>query len=351
MNQTPSSPPTPSPSSAEEVSGWLASDNPALKQQAYAALVHPQFPVRPFENELHDLASGGNTQARHIAAVAMGKDPAFVDLLASMLEKEEHSIVRIAVAHALFRISKCPDTALMGLATMLLSSNESERKIAEAALNNGATNRFSIVAKVIANAPHEQLNAEALCAFAAAAQSSPDSQHAATEWLEQLATKPLSLTQRLGICAALARLTDGKAGLTELWSVAESNQPQSLRIEAMAVLGSLGTLAAPCRKLATRLLTSEQDEECVVALCRLIVELKTPPDTLPVEFLLQVIAHSQSSPIVAGACMLLSMGGRDFEKYAAIVATRHARSSEPILAPLAACYEILAGMCIAQPTA
>lgn len=340
MSETPALPPPPS---AEEVLAWLASDLPACKQQAYAALVHPQFQVPPLADELHRLAHEGNTQARHIAAVAMGKDAAFAEPLAKMLGTEEHPIVRTAAAHALFRISRCPDEALTGLAAMLISAQESERKIAEATLNYGSTNRLSCIARTIGNAPDERLNIEALSAFASAAQINPDSRNAALQWLSQLATRTMSSTLRVALCTAYARLTEGSSGVAELWTIVESNASFAERQEAMLALGKLGEIAESCRNSAIRLLLSEQDEACVTALCRLIVELKTPPETLPVEDLLRVITYAQSAELITSACMMLSLGGRSFGRYAEIVANRHSQSAEPIRTPLARCHEIISG--------
>lgn len=338
--QAPESHAAPAP---ETLLDWLASDSFALRQQAYAALVHPQFAVTRVAEQVMALARSQNTQERQVAAVAMGKNPAFASTLGRMLGAGEHPVVRTAAAHALFRVQSCPNEALPGLAAMLLSLLEAERKIAEAALRAGPAERFEVIAELVRRTPAEKLTPEILAALATAAQANPGLEASLSQWLHQLASRSLPAEIRLAILAALARLSQGKQGLAELLLVAEKGDDSEQRKLAMAFLGTLGEFATSCQPALARLLTQEKEATCEAALYRLITELRTPAEHLPLAFLLQRIQTSEAPPILAGACMALSLGGQSLARFAAILAARHAQAPEALRAPLAACYEKLAG--------
>jgi hypothetical protein len=114
----------------------------------------------------------------------------------------------------------------------------------------------------------------------------------------------------------------------------------------METLGSLGEQAASCRQPVVALLQRESDPECEQALYRLVVQLRTPPELLPLPFLRQRILQAPP-PLATGACMVLSLGGASFANHADVLRARWGRDKQDMAMPLAITYEKITGGSIA----
>lgn len=332
------------PATVSMVRDWLASNEFADKLKGLEAIVHPEFPVADAATQVRQLARSVNHQARQFAAIAMGNGGAiFLEDACPLVGAEQKTMVRIAAAHALFRMKACPVSAIAGLAEMLLLENESARKIAAAALAEGPPERFALIISVVREIPVDRLNLEALSALADAARGQTGAANAVARWLGEVAAKQPPFEVRMAVLAALARMTDGARGAIGLMQVAEEGEDPQQRKMAIATLGSLGEHASAYRNRVVQLLVRVTDQECEAALYPVVVQLRTPPAALPVPFLLQRIAVSEAMPIVAGACMVLSLGGKAFSGHAKEVAERHANAEGALKHPLATCYEKLTG--------
>lgn len=339
-----------------DVLAWLGSSDLAPKLKALEAIIHPQFPVSQAVGQIRGLATSVSHQARQFAAIAMGAGGPelgreFAPDLARLVGEDQKLVVRIAAAHAIYRTRACPREAIDGLVAMLSLDNEPARRIAEMALNHGSPARLESIARRVREMPAEQLNLEALGALVTAAVARPGSADSIALWLRGLAEAQLPIPVRMAILASIARLTEGARGLSSLMQVVEESGDVEQRKLAMATLGSLGELAASCRPSLLRVLVAERDEECEALMYRLVVQLKTPAEDLPLQFLLRRIAEANAYPVLAGACMALTLGEKKFARYASVVRTRFDKADDTLQMPLAICYEKLTGMPIVPETA
>lgn len=326
------------------VAEWFASSNFADKLKGLEAIVQPRFPVHEAATQIRLLAGSVNHQARQFAAIAMGNGGAmFADDLALLVGPDQKTIVRTAAAHALLRVKSCPVPAIDGLAGMLALDSEPARKIAEAALAEGPPERFGAIIRVARGLPVDKLNLEVLSALAEAAKGRTGAADGISRWFADVAEQMPPVEVRMAVMAALARMTDGAQGVSALMTLIEQSHDITHRRLAMATLGSLGEIAAPCRERVLRALVSEPDRECEVLLYRLAVQLRTPAYALPISFLLRRIGESADVSLVAGACMLLTLGGRKFAEHAPAILARYEGADEALKQPLAVCYEKLAG--------
>lgn len=353
MHAIPAAPPVPA---TAEVFEWLGSNELAPKLKALEAIIHPQFPVAQAASQIRGLAASVSHQARQFAAIAMGNggpemSREFASELAALVGDGQKLIVRIAAAHALFRIRACPREAMDGLASMLALDNDAARKVAELALSQGSPERLEVIARSVREMPAERLNLEALSALTAAAAARPGAGDSIAQWLRVQAEAQLPIPVRMAILAAIARMTEGARGVSSLLQVVEESDDAEQRRLAISTLGSLGETAASCRAAVLRVLAGERDEDCEALLYRLVVQLKTPPGDLPLKFLLQRVAVSNAYPIVAGACMALTLGAKKFAEYARVVQARYDQADESLQMPLAICYEKLTGTRIVPKSA
>lgn len=344
-------PDLPSPATASMVRDWLASDEFVDKLKGLAAIIHPEFPVQDAAAQVRQLATSVSHQARHFAAIAMGNGGAtFADDLSLLVGGQQKTIVRVAAAHALFRMKCCPASALAGLAGMLTLDHESARRIAAAVLEEGPPERFGAITGAVRELPPDKLNLEALSALADAAKGQTGAADRVARWLGEIAESQPPIDVRMAILAALARMTDGARGANGLMQIVEEGSDTEQRKAAIATLGSLGEHAASYRSRILQLLVSVTDEECEAALYRLLVQIRTPPKALPLPFLLQRIAESANPSVVAGACMLLTLGGKAFAEHARVVAERYEKAEGPMKGALAICYEKLTDRPIDMPS-
>lgn len=330
------------------VAEWLASSEFACKLKGLEAIVHPRFPVHEAAAQIRLLAGSVNHQARQFAAIAMGNGgAAFANDVAPLAGNDQILAVRVAAAHALFRMKTCPVSAIEGLADMLALDSEPARKIAEAALAEAPPERFGAIIRVVRGMPVDKLNLEALSALSEAAKGRTGAADGISRWLADVADKQPPIEVRMAVMAALARMTDGAHGVNGLMQVIEESPDIALRRLAIATLGSLGGIAESCHERVLRKLMNEPDAECEALLYPLVVQLRTPVDALPIPFLLERIGKSADMSLVAGACMLLTLGGNKFAAHAPAILKRHDEAGDAMKKPLAICYEKLAGQPIA----
>jgi hypothetical protein len=288
------------------------------------------------------------TPAQQLAAVALGGTPVTGEseaALALLLSGDRELKVRIAAAHALFRLSRVPADAHRALAELLVDEDSAARQVAQAALTKAEPSAASAVAQVVGETPAERWTTELLGTLAAFTRGT-DAQRKIEAWLMGvLAQAPLLPTGVAGY-TALAGMAAGGVGLDALSTVVCESEDAEIRKTALAALGNLGALATPCAARLASLLQNDNDPDFELLLCQTLVKMRAPASALPLPTLIERV--QLAAPRLAAAhAMLITLGGKTFARAADALRARHAAGPELLRAPMDQAHQVLTGNALA----
>lgn len=334
----------------EVLAGHLVSDDPIVRTVALGMAVQPGAPVDGCVGALVTCAqrSSNDALASQLAATALGSlrppsaTEAVQSCLVAFLAPERDMPVRIAAAHALFRLACLPAAAQDSLCSMLLVPDPSARKVALLALSPFAKGAAGAIAPLVAATAPAGWTVEALQALVQSAGQDASSRSKIEDFLmRSLAGAPLVPAGIAGY-VALARLNPQGAAIAALVRVAGDATNHDASSAALDALGELGEAARPAAKSLAQMLAATNDPAREELLCRTLVRLRSSPGDVP---LARVLQRVQSAPdrSTAAHCMLLCLHPKEFAHAAAIVKQRALAAGDALQKALAQTYKTLTG--------
>lgn len=351
-------PSAPAPEPAATIALWpadvlarhLGSQDPAVRIIALGMAVQPRAPIDRCVAELVGCArlSDGDALASQLAAIALGGLPvpcateAVQACLSRFAAGHQEMAVRIAAAHAMFRLSCLPATAQEPLCSMLLDTDANARKVALLAITAFAPVAAGTLARHVAGAKPSGWTVEALQALVMSAGDDSTARGKVEGFLmRSLAGAPLVPAGIAGY-TALALLNPNGAALAALVKIAgDANNPETSST-ALDAVGALGETARPAARAIAQMLTVTDDPAREELLCRTLVRLRSPAREVPIARVLQRVQNAPDRS-AAAHCLLLCLHPKDFAQAATVVRQRCTTASKALRDALAQTYKILAG--------
>ena len=316
QNTTPPPMPAPAAMPVSEVVLQLQNADAEVRRAAAAQTVTVNFDLPAALPELLTHCGDQDPVVRRLLAIAVGgaepgQRDAAAKVLVDLLAPDEEIEVRIAAAHSLFRQKVCPPRAVPGLALLLVAENEAARRIAELTLLLAPPSRVEEILRVLAGVEPDALTLEGLNALGTAASENNDSKKPVEAWITRISEQPVRPNIRLALIAARMHLSQGQRGPDELLAIAGSDAEKPLRLTALRALGGLNQAGAALATRLVGLLETVSDPELVEAICRTLVQWRTKPEKLPVEWMKTAVAAGDPQ-VAAAAAMLYCLGGKYF---------------------------------------
>jgi hypothetical protein len=335
---------------ADVLAGHLRSADPLARTVALGMAVLPGAPIDRCVDALVDCAgrSTGDALASQLAATALGSLPAAsasdaVQAALARLAGAEHALpVRVAAAHALFRLACMPAAAQAPLSALLFDPDADARRVALLALRPFAPPAAGAIARHVATTPPASWTVEALQALVASAGEDAASRAKVEAFvMRSLAGAPLLPTGVAGY-ACLAGLSRGGASLAALVRIAsDTAEPQA----AVAALEAIGTLGEPAQAAApglAQVLAATDEPAREELLCRTLVRVRCTARDVPMARVRQRLENSPERS-TAAHCMLLCLHPKDFAPAATLVQRRFAGAGEALRKTLAQTFKTLTG--------
>jgi predicted nucleic acid-binding protein len=250
--------------------------------------------------------------------------------------------VRIAAAHALFRLACLPAAAQDHLCSMLLDADPNARKVALLAFTPFAKTAAGAIARHVAATDPARWTVEALRALVESAGDDRTSQGKIEAFvMRSLAGAPLVPAGIAGY-ACLARLNPQGAAIGALVQVAADAANPQASGAALEALGQLGESARPAATRIAQMLAATDDPAREELLCRTLLRLRSPAKDVPIARVLQRV---QSAPdrSTAAHCMLLCLHPKEFGQAATVVRQRGLAAGDALQKALAQTYKTLTG--------
>lgn len=364
--EQPSAPSGPSPEQPAPVAVWpadvlarhLESDDPRARTVALGMALQPTAPLAECADALVECArlSLGDALASQLAASALGGLPRNLAgapvqaRLMDYLAPANAMPVRIAAAHALFRLGCLPAGAHEPLGAMLLDADANARKVALLAFTPFARAAAGAVVRQVAAADPSQWTLEALQAVVkGASHDSASSTKVEGFVMRSLAGVPLVPAGVAGY-AALARLNPGGSAVTALLRIAADTQNLDASTAALEALGELGESVKPAAQAVAQMLTTTDDPVREELLCRTLLRMRPTARDIP---LARVLLRVKDGPdrSVAAHCMLLCLHPKEFRQAGAAIAQRYAQGAgDALQQALSQAHKTLTGVELAGDT-
>lgn len=348
-----------SPAPASSIALWpadvldrnLRSDDAIVRMVALGMAVQPGAPIDRCVDALVACAGQvdvSDTLASQLAATALGSLPArsategVQSCLAAFAAEGRDMPVRIAAAHAIFRLACLPPAAHDALCTMLLDPDGNARKVALLAVNPFARAAAGAIARQVAAAEPARWTVEALQALVSSAGDDKAACGKVEAFLmRSLAGAPLVPAGVAGY-ASLARLNPRGPAIAALVQIAGDAGNAEASGAALEALGVLGESAQPAAPGVAKMLAQADDPAREELLCRTLVRLRSPAKDVPIARVLQRV---QSAPdrSTAAHCMLLCLHPKEFAQAATVVKERFEAASEALRQALQQTYKTLTG--------
>jgi hypothetical protein len=329
----------------------LLSEDAIVRTVALGMSVQQGAPIARCVDALVTCAqlSQSDTLASQLAATALGSLPppsatqAVQGCLVTFTAQTRDMPVRIAAAHALFRLGCLPAAAQDPLCSMLLDADGTARKVALLAFSPFAQSAAGAIARHVAATDPARWTVEALHALVESAGDDKAS-HGKIEAfvMRSLAGAPLVPAGIAGY-ASLARLNPRGAAVDALVQVAGDATNHEASNAALDALGQLGETARLAANSIAQMLAATEDPAREELLCRTLVRLRAPAKDVPMARVLQRVQTAPDRSTAAN-CMLLCLHPKEFAQAAAIVQQRWLAAGEALQKALAQTYKTLTGM-------
>jgi hypothetical protein len=328
----------------------LSSEDPIARTVALGMAVQPGAPIDQCVDALVTCGqrSVGEALASQLAATALGSLPpasateAVQGCLVTFAVAGREMPVRIAAAHALFRLGCLPRASHEPLSSMLLDPDPNARKVALLALSPFATGAAGAIARQVAAADPAHWTLEALQALVKSAGEDTASRGKIESFvMRSLAKVPLVPAGIAGY-ALLARLNPQGAAIAALLQVAGDASNREASSAALEALGELGETARPAAGNVAQMLAATDDPAREELLCRTLVRLRPTAKDVPIARALQRV---QSAPdrSTAAHCMLLCLHPKEFAQAATVIQQRCLAAGDALQKVLAQTYKTLTG--------
>jgi hypothetical protein len=335
---------------AEVLASHLVSEDPLARTMALGMAVQPGAPIDRCVEALVECAalSRDNALASQLAATALGSlpipalAPTVAATLADLAAASQPMPVRIAAAHALFRLASLPPAAHDAVCAMLVEPDGNARKVALLAVQPFARDAAAAIARqAVATAP-VAWTVELLQALVASAGDDASARGKVEAFVvRSLRGVPLVPAGIAGQ-ACLARLDpkgSATAALLQVAGDAGNAQASQAALEALAALGESAQAAAPG---IAQMLVETEDPVREELLCRTLVRLRTPVQVIPLARVLQRV-RSAPERSTAAHCLLLCLHPKEFAQAAALVRQRFQAAGQALQKTLAQTYKTLTG--------
>ena len=332
------------------LSRHLLSEDPVVRTVALGMAVQPGAPIQDCVDALAGCArlSVNDALASQLAATALGSLPppsateGVLACLVTFIADSGEMPVRIAAAHALFRLGRLPGAAHDALCSMLLDPDPNARKVALLAFSPFATSAAGAIARHVAGIQPRGWTVEALQALVKSEGDDTASRGKIEAFvMRSLAGAPLVPAGVAGY-ALLARLNPQGAAIAALVKVAGDAANQEASSAALEALGELGETARPAARSIAQMLAATDDPAREELLCRTLVRLRSPAGEVPIARVLQRV-RSAPDRSTAAHCMLLCLHPREFAQAATIVQQRCLAAGDALQKALAQTYKTLTG--------
>ena len=335
---------------ADLLARHLVSDDPISRTVALGMAVQPQAPINSCVEALVAGArlAEDDALACQLAATALcclspaNATGAVQACLATFVATGQPLPVRIAAAHALFRLACLPAAAHAPLCSMLLDLDPDARKVALLAISAFAPGIAGTIARQVAATVPASWTVELLQALLESAGGDTTARGKVEDFVSRsLAGAPL-LPAGIAAYTLLARVNTQGAALAALVRIAAEAQDAETSSAALEALGALGEAARPAGKRIAQMLVATDDPAREELLCRTLVRLRSPARDLPVA---RVMQRVQAAPdrSTAAHCMLLCLHPKEFPQAATIVRQRCLAAGEALYKALAQTYKTLTG--------
>jgi len=289
-----------------------------------------------------------DAQAAQMAAAALGclkpelAPPAAAACLAAFAAVEQPNPVRIAAAHAMFRLRCLPPAAFDALCLMLLDADLNARKVALLAIKPFARAAAGAITGLVGRTPAERWSVEALLALIHSAGDDAHSRRTLDAFVMRSLAGAKLLPTGIAGYAALAQLNPKGSAIPALAQVASNTQDMEASKAALDALGEMGETARPAARQIAQMLTLANDPAHDELLCRTLVKLRAAFSDLPAAHIVQRVAQAPDRG-AAACCMLLCLHPKEFAKAAAIVKDRFLVAGEALQQVLSLTYKTLTG--------
>ena len=342
---------------ADLLARHLISGDPITRTVALGMAVQPGAPIDSCVEALVASARLGadDALACQLSATALGGlspsnvNEAVQSCLATFVATSQTLPVRIAAAHALFRLACLPAAAHVPLCSMLLDVDSSARKVALLAVSALATSMAGTIARQVAAAAPATWTVELLQALVESTGGDAMARGKVEDFVSRsLADAPL-LPAGIAAYTLLVRVNPQGAALTALVRIAGEATDVETSIAALEALGALGEAARPAAKRIAQSLVATEDPAREELLCRTLVRLRSPAKDLPMARVLQRV---QAAPdrSTAAHCMLMCLHPKEFPQAASLVRQRCLAAGDALQKALAQTYKTLTGTEMTGPT-
>ena len=336
---------------ADVLAHHLVSPDPSARIVALGMAVQSGAPIDRCVDALVRAAelSQGDPLASKLVATALGSlTPEFsnaaVQACLVPLVTDAHDLpIRIAAAHAMFRLRCLPLAGVDSVCAMLFDSDANARKVALLTLTPFASSAAATIAGRIAHTAPECWTTEALLALARSAGGDAVAQRKVEGFLMRSLSGRRHLPTGIAEYAALAQLNPQGGAMAALVQVAASTSDSEQSYAALDALGDLGEAARPVARQIADLLVATDDPAREELLCRTLVRLRPPHRDLPARHVVQRVSSGLDRGAAAN-CMLLCLHPRDFAAAAAVVRQRFEVASNALQQVLSQVHRTLTGV-------
>ncbi|MFZ4480424.1 MAG: hypothetical protein ACOYNZ_11100 [Rhodoferax sp.] len=328
----------------------LVAAQPTTRVLALGMALQPGAPINDCVHELVRAAdlSQGDPLALKLVATALGAlqpgraaDPVQASL-AAMLAPAHQLPVRIAAAHAMYRLRCLPAEAMDSICQLLLDADNGARKVALHAFSPFARSAQGAIAACMARTAPAQWTLEALLALARSAGDDGAAQRSVEAFVMRSLSGTALVPTGIAAYAALASLNPHGAALAALVKVAADARTVQESMAALDALGELGETARPAARHVAEMLVATEDPVREELLCRTLVKLRPAKRELPLDRVLQRLRDAPDRA-AAAHCMLLCLYPKEFARAGAVLNQRFAVAADALRRVLSQTHKTLTG--------
>ncbi len=328
----------------------LVAAKPTTRILALGMALQTGAPIHDCVQELVRAAdlSQGDPLALKLVATALGglqpgraTDPVQA-VLATMVASAHELPVRIAAAHAIYRLRCLPAAAVDSICQMLLDADTGARKVALLAFSPFARSAQGAIAACIAGTAPAQWTQQALLALARSAGEDGAAQRSVDAFVMRSLSGTALLPTGIAAYAALACINPQGAALAALVKVAADARAVQESSAALDALGELGETARPAVRHVAEMLVATEDPAREELLCRTLVKLRPTQRDLPLDRVLQRLRDGPDRA-AAAHCMLLCLHPKEFARAGAVLSQRFAVAADALRRVLSQTHKTLTG--------
>ena len=354
-----STPVSPEPARVTAIKLWsgavlaqnLVAAQPTTRVLALGMALQPGAPINDCVQELVRAAdlSQGDPLALKLAASALGGlQPGHVAdtvqaKLASLVASVHELPVRIAAAHAMYRLRCLPAAAVDSICQMLLDADTGARKIALLAFSPFARSAQGAIAACIAHTAPSQWTQQAMLALARSAGDDRAAQRSVDAFVMRSLPGTALLPTGIAVYAALTSINPHGAALAALVKVAADARAVEESSQALDAIGELGEVAHPAVCHVAEMLVATADPVREELLCRTLVKLRPAQRDLPLDRVLQRLREAPDRA-AAAHCMLLCLYPNEFARAGAVLSQRFSVASNALRRVLSQTHKTLTGI-------